>query len=79
MLVKIYCLYDPISCKIRYIGRTTKKILENRLIEHISKSKYFNKYFPSKNFPHKVNWINSLLKQGIKPGIKYLISCYFFQ
>ena len=48
MEIKIYCLYDPISCKIRYIGRTSKKILEHRLIEHISKAKYFERYYPGK-------------------------------
>jgi hypothetical protein len=72
MKVNIYCLYDPTDCKIRYIGRT-RKPLEIRLIEHISKSKYYNKYFPNRNPPHKVNWINSLLKKGIEPKIKKLI------
>jgi hypothetical protein len=72
MEVKIYCLYDPISCKIRYIGRTSKKILEHRLIEHISKSKYFERYYPEKKLPHRVNWIKSLLTQGYEPKIKLL-------
>lgn len=71
MKVNIYCLYDPVTCKIRYIGRT-RKPLEIRLIEHISKSKYHNKYFPNKNPPHRVNWINSLLKKNIEPKIKKL-------
>ncbi len=71
MKVKIYCLYDPLSCKIRYIGRTRKPI-EIRLIEHISKSRYYSKYFPSRNPPHKVNWINSLLNQNREPKIKLL-------
>jgi hypothetical protein len=71
MKVNIYCLYDPTDCKIRYIGRT-RKALEIRLIEHISKSKYYNKYFPNRNPPHKVNWINSLLKKGVEPKIKKL-------
>lgn len=71
MKVNIYCLYDPTDCKIRYIGRT-RKPLEIRLIEHISKSKYYNKYFPNKNPPHRINWINSLLKKGIEPKIKKL-------
>ena len=72
MEVKIYCLYNPITNKIRYIGRTSKKILEHRLIEHISKAKYFNRYYPNKNPPHRINWINSLLEQGVEPRIKLL-------
>lgn len=72
MEIKIYCLYDPMTCKIRYIGRTSKKILRHRLIEHLSKSKYFDRYYTNKNAPHRVNWINSLLNQNIEPKIKLL-------
>jgi hypothetical protein len=70
--VKIYCLYNPEDCKIRYIGRTTKLNLKHRLIEHITKSKYFEVYYPNLKLPHKANWINSLLKKGIEPKIKLL-------
>lgn len=72
MKVKIYCLIDPITCKVRYIGRTTKKYLEHRLIEHLSKAKYFERYLPGKAFPHRVNWIKSLLNQGLEPKIRLL-------
>jgi hypothetical protein len=71
MKVNIYCLYDPVTCKIRYIGRTRKSI-DVRLIEHISKSRYYHKYFPDKRPPHKVNWIKSLLEKGYEPKIKKL-------
>ncbi len=74
MKVKIYCLYDPLECKIRYIGRTKKKVLEHRLLEHISKSKYFERYYPGKRKTYKVNWINKLLNEGREPKIKYLTS-----
>lgn len=70
--IKIYCLCDPVSCKVKYIGRTSKKVLKYRLIEHITKSKYFNTYYPNKKHPYKVNWINSLLKKGIEPTIRLL-------
>jgi hypothetical protein len=70
--IKIYCLYDYNECKIRYIGRTKKEILEYRLIEHITKAKYFEKYYPNKKYSHKVNWIKSLLKEGKEPKIKLL-------
>jgi len=71
MKVNIYCLYDPFVCKIRYIGRTRKSI-DIRLIEHVSKSRYYHKYFPGKQMPHKVNWINSLIEKGYEPKIKKL-------
>lgn len=70
--VIIYCLIDPISCRVRYIGRTTKKNIKHRLIEHITKSRYFSCYYPNKRNTHKVNWINSLLKQEKEPKIRKL-------
>lgn len=73
MKVKIYCLYDAIECKIRYIGRTSKKVLEHRLIEHITKAKYHEKYKPGKKISHKDSWIRRLLKQNQEPKIKFLI------
>jgi hypothetical protein len=63
MKVKIYILIDPITCKIRYIGRTTQS-LNKRLIGHISKSKLKQ--------THRDFWIQSLLKQGLIPKIKEL-------
>lgn len=71
MKVKIYCLYNPVTLKIRYIGRTRSK-LKVRLSQHISKSRNIKKYYPDKKLSHKQNWINSLLKKGIKPHIKLL-------
>lgn len=70
--VTIYCLVDPVSCKVRYIGRTTKKNIKHRLIEHITKSRYFSCYYPNKKNTHKVNWINGLLKVGKEPKIRKL-------
>lgn len=61
MKVNIYVLIDPITLKIRYIGRT-KNSLSHRLQGHVSKSKL------KKN--HKDCWIYSLVKQGYKPIIK---------
>lgn len=71
MQVKIYCLYDPYTLKIRYIGRT-KCSLEKRLREHISKSKNYLKNTSNIQGSYKINWINSLLKIGLKPKIKLL-------
>lgn len=71
-MIKIYCLYDPKECKIRYVGRTSKKVLEHRLIEHISKAKYFERYHKGKRLPHRVNWIKKILSEGREPKIKLL-------
>lgn len=71
MKVKIYALFNPVNNKIRYIGRT-KGSLNKRLSSHISKSKNCKKYYPNGNYPHNTNWINSLLKDGITPGIRFL-------
>jgi len=63
MKVKIYILIDPMTSKIRYIGRTTQS-LEKRLIGHLSKSKNKN--------THRDFWIQSLLKNGELPKIKLI-------
>ena len=71
MKVSIYCLYDPLECKIRYIGRTTKD-LRIRLIEHISKSQNSKIYHPNRSNSYKENWINKVISEGRKPHIKLL-------
>jgi hypothetical protein len=69
--VKIYCLYNPQTLKIRYIGRTSLS-LEKRLRLHIAKAKNFKKTNPFGNGSYNINWINSLLKDGISPKIRLL-------
>lgn len=61
MEVKIYVLMDPITCDIRYIGRTTSS-LNTRLNGHLSKSKLKR--------THKDYWIQSLMRRGLVPKIK---------
>ncbi len=58
---KIYKLMNPITREIRYIGKTTQG-LNRRLQRHISSS-YNCKYY-------SCNWIQSLLKQELKPIIE---------
>ena len=70
-IVTIYCLYNPQTLKIRYIGRTTTTLNE-RLSRHISKAKHYSKHFPNSNGSYKTNWIKSLLKDGIRPKIRFL-------
>jgi hypothetical protein len=71
MKIKIYCLYNPQTLEIRYIGRT-KVTLAKRLTHHICTSKKLRKEKISLCGTHKTNWINSLLKEGIRPGIRLL-------
>jgi len=65
-IVTIYALVDPISLKIRYIGRT-RSSLQKRLQQHVCKAK--------KNYDcntHKGNWIRKLIKMNSKPFIRKL-------
>lgn len=59
--VNIYVLIDPITCKIRYIGRT-KNRLEIRLRGHMSKCLHKK--------THKDCWLYGLRSRGLKPKIK---------
>ena len=72
MEVNIYCLADPITCRIRYIGRTSKKNINHRLIEHLTEARYFERYFKDRKLTHKANWIRSLLDKNLEPKIKLL-------
>jgi hypothetical protein len=65
MKVIIYALVDPITCKVRYIGRTSVGI-NARLSKHIHDAKY------NKRKTHKEDWIRSLLKINCKPLIRRL-------
>lgn len=62
--VKIYVLIDPITLKVRYIGRTKIKSLNTRLSQHINKAKYH------RDNTYKSNWIRSLLKINSRPYIR---------
>lgn len=65
MKVIIYALVDPITCKVRYIGRTSVST-SARLSKHIHDAKY------NKRKTHKEDWIRSLLKINCKPLIRKL-------
>lgn len=70
--VAIYALIDPITCKVRYIGRTSRK-LNDRLSSHLNDAKYH------KRNTHKEHWINSLLEKGHRPIIKKLTTVIGFK
>jgi group I intron endonuclease len=53
----IYTLSDPITKKVRYVGKTDN--LDYRLKKHINESK--NKR------THKEKWVDSLITQGLTP------------
>lgn len=67
MTYKIYCLKDPRTLEIRYIGVTTNT-LGQRLSQHIHDSK-------KREFTHKSKWINELRKLELKPSIDLVETC----
>lgn len=62
--VSIYMLKDPRTGKVRYIGKTICT-LQKRLSEHIN----------CKSQDHRGRWIQSLLKQNLKPLIEEIEKC----
>jgi len=62
---KIYKLIDPISLDVKYIGQTTKKLID-RLIGHIRQIET-KPFFEEEN-----NWIVELLKQNYCPIIELI-------
>lgn len=63
MNVSIYCLIDPRTKEIRYVGKTVN--LPRRLRVHLRD--------PARN--HRVNWIRSLVAEGMKPVAEVLEKC----
>jgi len=61
----IYALIDPRDNEVRYIGKTINP--KRRLVEHLNDSK--------REYNYKAMWIKSLLKEDIKPLIKFLKIC----
>lgn len=61
----IYALIDPRDNEIRYIGKTVSP--KYRLSGHISESKKYTHY--------RAMWINSLLKENLKPIMRILKIC----
>ncbi len=63
---KIYCLCDPRTNEIRYIGQTRQKLIV-RLQRHISKAKT-----EQNQFNHRVCWIKSILERNERPIIQLI-------
>ena len=63
--VYIYSLSDPITDEVRYIGKTIRP--KQRYKEHIRNSKDKKTYSNC--------WINSLIKDGLKPILSILEEC----
>ena len=61
----IYALVDPRNDKIRYVGKTSKR-LEQRLGEH---------YRDLGRRGHKANWIRSVWDEGLRVIIRLLEEC----
>jgi hypothetical protein len=62
-MITIYALLE--NAQIRYIGKTKKTDLEEKLNQHIKEAQ---------ERPEQFAWINSLLKQGSVPEIKSIFS-----
>jgi hypothetical protein len=62
-MVKIYALIDPNTNKIRYIGKTIKK-LKIRLVGHLKDNKYPNN--------PKLKWLNGLKINNQRPIIRLI-------
>jgi hypothetical protein len=62
---KIYCLKNPDTLEIRYIGISTQKYLSTRLAQHYFNANHFSKL-------HVSNWIRKI---GKKPIIELIEIC----
>lgn len=71
MIYYIYSLKDPITNKIRYIGKTTN--IQKRYYYHCS-----NYHLNNEN-THRSNWIKSLKNQNLKPIIEIIEECENWQ
>jgi hypothetical protein len=60
-------LVDPETKEIRYVGKTVN--LKNRI-------RYHNNPHNTDTNKHKKNWINSLIKKGLKPEVLILEELY---
>lgn len=60
----MYVLLDPISCKIRYVGKCVNP--KRRYYSHVSSSKLANQKF------HNAVWIKSLLSSNLKPIMRII-------
>lgn len=58
--VSIYCLTDPVSKEIRYVGKA--KNAKSRFAQHLS----------DKKCGHKENWIRGLKSRGLRPEMDVL-------
>lgn len=58
--VFIYSLSDPMTCEVRYIGKTISP--RDRMYNHLAE----------RRLTHKANWIQSLLAEGLKPCMRVL-------
>ena len=66
-LIRIYCLIDPRTQEVRYIGKTDKEI-QTRLSQHISKAK-------NRPTTHRDKWISNLLSINLIPEISVVEYC----
>lgn len=63
--VNIYCLVDPITLEVRYVGKTVGSICKRRN-QHVHRAKHLSEK------THKNDWIRSLLDVGERPIVQLI-------
>ncbi len=69
----VYGLIDPRSSQLRYVGLSSSGM--QRPSQHIQPSKLYRKDRKSRKFSHCQNWIQDLVKNGLKYDIVVLENC----
>lgn len=67
MVIYIYCLIDPRTLEVRYVGKTNNP--KERIRAHISPHIYM------RNNNKKCIWIEDLKRNGLKPIMSILTTC----
>lgn len=61
----VYALHDPRDWSVRYIGKSTSSLQRPRA--HVTRSAFER--------THKARWIQSILREGLEPGVSILQRC----
>ena len=65
-MISIYCLKDPDTGQVCYVGRTSQSV-DRRFIAHVSESQRANN--------RRCQWIKKILNQGKMPVIEVIDQC----
>lgn len=70
----IYTLNHPITGEIKYLGKTTQKLID-RLNNHVNHVNLKTERGGYRDKTYRANWIRKLINEGLKPTIKYFCEC----